>query len=351
MPGDKALDYVLYRVTTPRIACYTIEFLCVLAALWRLSILPLFVVGLFEFLYSTLIDSGSPCDQLPVLVLNHHDPYLNGYALGTQCTKEIGIVINKLAAFGPRVSTKNLKISQRYMRELTGLSDATKISVDTFLRAHLMAEKIGCTTIMRDGVFLRNLDWFPLDLAKYSVVVHYRSIGMQMLTVPGIIAGPTMWSSDRIASVNVSPNKNVIDPQGLPILFHFRDLFETLLNQEDPAALLEIPMSRTSYHFNYQHGSRQMTIEFDRPQPKISLTHESLTVLNFNRNGDSRFNSYHRKSVLDKHADTRDLFEILASVETWITCHSVVANESYVRIRIANGYAASRGYEFALWRK
>ena len=373
---DTFVDILLYRIITPFGLCAYLTIVGSLLALtmefnvgWTLT--AIIITISFSFAYEFLINSNStatPPDactynkskirfmrqrQIPMVILNELTPYDNGYAFGTMYRSAIRRVIPKLALFNFDLKpAEDYMIPADYMAEIQGMSDATDVPVDLFIQAHTMAERNGaCTTIATESVFGRNLDWIPLDLAQETVVVVFKQQGLFVLTLPGLLCGPTMWTNTTIGAVNVSPEHIVLDENGTSMLFHFRHLMETSYTCEDVKEFSVNNKPHSPYHVTFKGPDGAISVEHSSGIHVLQTaeTDYCLLTLNYDHAGNSRFNSYYRDDLLSEElhnngqpSTVRAMQHWLRLVQTWITCHTVVATKTNVFLAYGNGYSASK---------
>jgi hypothetical protein len=286
-----------------------------------------------------------------MVVLSEKTPYENGFAMGVMFKDTICRVVPKCSLY--YIHEKELEefeIPQKFRDEIQGMSDATGVNVEYFIAMCAMAERNGgCTTICSDTLFGRNLDWLPLDISQESVVVYFADQGLFTLTVPGLLCGPTIWTDTTIGAVNTSPQHVTLNENGQSMLFHFRSLMEISYSEKDVFEYCRLYTPFSPYHFTFEAHDKSLSIEFSDKgarvrRPKTTGCNLLLDVYNFDYHGCSSLNSYHRKKIVestDPPINVSQMINLLVSVQSWITCHTVVATDKHVFISFANGYSAS----------
>lgn len=373
---DRLIDFITYRILTPwRFQLFVNVFLLELALFVQTTSMSVFCVfcsmwvwGLMRFAISSgsdttvpdCIEYGSSFVQLtdysyklPIVVLNESTDYDNGFAYGMMFKKSIRKIVPKCALFYLHDNElSEYEIPKKFRDEIQGMSDATGVNVDDFIAMCAMVERNGgCTTICTEKMFGRNLDWLPLDIAQDSVVVYMYDQGLFMLTVPGLLCGPTIWTDTTIGAVNVSPQHITLDEYGQSMLFHFRSLMEISYNEKDVFEYCRTNTPFSSYHFTFKEGTNSVSIEFSDKGPRVRrprIYHDDnlpyLDVYNFDYHGCSNQNSYHRQAIVQSSTvpiRVKEMVDLLESVQSWITCHTIVATDKHVYISVANGFSAS----------
>lgn len=274
--------------------------------------------------------------SLPMLHLNENSHYEQGYAAGSIYGSSTRHIVHKLKRFAPPPPAGLYRCLPKSLRhEFDGLADATGLKVDDLLRAHMMANRsLGCTTLVNHQGMGRNLDWMPFDLVQNTIVIRNAITRSCTLTLPGLICGPTMWNDRIAAAVNVLPQPVVLNPEGLPTLFHFRVQFERPDDAQLPWRAYH--MTVWDAHTNALTQSIEWGHSVRRTLP--------LVVLNVNaQTGASSLLSKRRWSNLLRanFGLDSDLWLALQRTQTWMTCHALVFTPTHVAIAFANGYAAS----------
>lgn len=375
MGRDRIIDFFLFRVFSPVRLLWALFLMSSVVLVFNFSFLALmhYIVVMLGINYTlgyffdsnssrTTPDCTSIADSYWIqvgkvheVILGPEDSYSQGLHIGIMYYKAIRRIIPKLAQFvRPDPSIQKIVLPANIADEVKGMSVATNIPIETFIRAYLIADKeMACTTVTNSTLFARNVDWNPFDVAHESILVRYPN-GSSIFTIPGFVCGPTMWNKTTVAAVNASPQSSAtFNPSGLPILVHFRMLFE---KNCDVSLIDPLPMPRHGYHYTQQkQGCDLVTIEFSS-RPIIKKNPQQLVVLNFDEHGNSGFNSYYRRNIIQQldslcqtsgsgSSDARQMAEqakvMLEKVQSWVTCHSIIVTSTHCFVSCANGYSAS----------
>lgn len=381
---DRVVDVILYRILSPVRVEIAAALLSLLFDSWVAVSIILGTYAFVEYIVGHSRTSSSPSaikhsnsyvaetsKRLWRVVLDESDDYLNGFAMGSMYFDTIRRVIPKLAKmhdfsyhdnfnvfnslyrmFFAAPDDTEYQIPEKYLSEMQGMADATHLDITVFIKAHLMAEKNGgCSTIVAQSDLMgRNLDWMPLDVARETILLYFKQQDMHVLTVPGIMCGPTIWTKTTAGAVNVSPTYNVLNKDGYSMLFHFRSIMETARNKKDVKEMCEIPtnLPLSPYLLTFQGPTGAIRVEFGLPRNVVIHHSMPIVTLNMDQHGCSALNSYYRKDVLANIApahDVQSMKKTLKLVQSWITCHSVILTPEDVYIAFGNGYACNRKFE------
>lgn len=174
--------------------------------------------------------------NIPTLTLIGDSNYHCGYSHGEilyEYIRSLHYRVLFLSMFKSFPEQKDLVIPQSIVQELRGLVDGynshnpyIRLSYNTALNWHLLP--MACTTAISnadDLVFARNMDWVPYgDLARYSLVIHYRQSGISSFSIPGLIGTVTGWNSKGlILAMNVCKTATY---SGIPAVFNNRRILE-----------------------------------------------------------------------------------------------------------------------------
>jgi hypothetical protein len=376
---DRLIDFIMYRVLTPwrfqlivnlfllDLALYvqttSMSIFCVICSMWVWGFLRFAVssgtdttapdVIEYGFSYVEPTENSKHSYNVPIVVLDEETDYENGYAYGVMFRTAIRKIVPKCAVcYLHDKELSDYKIPKKFRDEIQGMSDATGVKVDDFIAMCAMAERDGgCTTVCTEKLFGRNLDWLPLDISQESVVVCMHDQGLFMLTVPGLLCGPTIWTDTTIGAVNVSPQHLTLNEHGQSMLFHFRSVMESSYNEKDVLDFCRLNTPLSPYHLTFKEGNNSISIEFSDKGPRVRRPQvyndndiPCLDVYNFDYHGCSSQNSYYRQEIVQSSSvpkKVKEMIDLLASVQSWITCHTVVATRKFVFISVANGFSAS----------
>ena len=224
----------------------------------------------------------------------------------------------------------------------------------------------GCTTLVvnsNDGLIMgRNLDWCPFGLSgTYSLIIHWKKIGITSLTLPGLIGIATGWKRDCVLAMNSCPNSSSLQNIQACALFNNREilenpkLLETHLLPETPSLNL-IPYNLIycsplkTQHVCYNIDRSPYVRDLKDHNPLIALNYNYPTCLLSSLNSTGRLQYLNKNLPVDEESVFKSL-QVKELTNSWLTLHSCVFNltKGQFHLSMDNGYAASGQYQALKW--
>lgn len=348
--------------------------------------------------------------KIRVLEFTGDDPekwgYAHGFLLGAEICmlkKNMDLALHSILCL-PR--SENLptvlnairqKIPSEYLLELRGLAKgytewaeqnhvSLSITEEDLLLIHLIPDSkhfhpkelenssrqeerepvFACTSLLdRDDqghvIFGRNMDWCSFGAGgSKSLVLVWKTKGVAVLGVPGMIGAVTGWNKDKLAlAMNVCPGETT-EMRGMPAVLFNRHLLESATTVAHGCKLIDEVQPLGPYHLTIADPKEGSCISFYQKNGahyRRDLNEEPLEVLNWEypRCEGGFFNSQHRhdlltsyfqnaKKIPNRHPQLMEnALQLSPYINSWITMHSLVFNfgEDKVKMSWDNGYAAS----------
>lgn len=352
--------------------------------------------------------------DIPVMEFTGNDPgkwgHAHGFLLGAEVCKlkqNLDLALHSILRL-PRsenlphvLSAVRQKIPSEYLQEMKGLAEgynewaaetgaSLQMTEEDVLLMHLIPDSkhfhpqalekqwseylgedeaerlVACTSLLdRDDqgnvIFGRNMDWCPFgEAGGKSLVMVWKSKGVAVLGVPGMIGAVTGWNKDKVAvAMNVCPGETT-DARGMPAILFNRHVLESATNVPAIRRLVDEEQPLGPYHLTIADPREGSCISFyqqDGHHHRRDLADRHIEVLNWEypKCEGGFFNSQYRHELLTPYFDharniphrypklMENVLQLAPYVNSWITMHSLVFEPGEDRVKMSwdNGYAAS----------
>ena len=288
------------------------------------------------------------------------------------------------------------KIPSEYLQEMRGLAEgynawatqagvSLRLTQEDILLIHLIPDSkhfhlgalekewnkyvkqkrvFACTSLLdRDDqgnvIFGRNMDWCPFGQGgEKSLVMVWKTKGVAVLGVPGMIGAVTGWNKDKVAlAMNVCPGKTT-KVVGMPAILFNRRILESARDIRSLLTDKEQPLG--PYHLTLADPKEASCISFLQGHEnnyQRDLANEYIEVLNWQypKCQGGFFNSQCRhkllapyfnkaKNIPNRHPKLMEnALRLAPYINSSITIHSLLfrPGEDKVKMSWDNGYAAS----------